>query len=204
MGHSTQSQASKTLGNDAGYYEGVQKRIMVVDDEPSILKSIKRSLAHSHYRIDTFSEPNQALTSAHHNAYDLVISDQRMPCMSGIELLTHLKCLQPECVTILLTGYSDNSTLLDAINKAHVYRFLTKPWHDEELVQLIADAIDYGEEQALTQRLADQARVNNGSMTRHRAYMRELEARYPGITRIERDENGAIVLTKYKQNGDAE
>lgn len=194
MGQSTRLQADSGLD----CYDSVQKRIMIVDDEPSILKSLKRSLAQCNYQIDSFSEPEQALASANHNAYDLVISDQRMPCMSGTELLTRLKFIQPECVTILLTGHSDSSTLMDAINKAHVYRFLTKPWNDDELIQLIADAICYGEEQTTTQRLADKARVNNGSMTRHRAYMRELEAKYPGITRVERDENGAIILNKNK------
>lgn len=195
MGQSTHFQADSGLE----CYDSVHKRVMIVDDEPSILKSLKRSLAQCDYQIDCFCDPDQALVSANHNAYDLVISDQRMPRMNGTELLTRLKCLQPECVTILLTGHSDSSTLMDAINKAHVYRFLTKPWNDEELIQLIADAICYGEEQTATQRLADKARVNNGSMTRHRAYMRELEAKYPGITRVERDENGAIILNKYKQ-----
>lgn len=180
-------------------YDSVQKRIMIVDDEPSILKSLKRCLSQCDYHIDSFSDPNQALASANHNAYDLVISDQRMPCLSGTELLTRLKCLQPDCVTILLTGHSDSSTLMDAINEAHVYRFLTKPWDDHALIQLIAEAIEFGEEQINTQRLADKARVNNGSMTRHRAYMRELEAKYPGITRVERDENGAIILSKYQK-----
>lgn len=180
-------------------YDNSQKRIMIVDDEPSILKSLKRCLSQLDYQIDCFSEPDQALASAAHNAYDIVISDQRMPCMSGTELLTRLKSLQPDCVTILLTGHSDSCALMDAINKAHVYRFMTKPWNDEELIHFIADAINYGEEQTTTQRLADKARVNNGSMTRHRAYMRELESKYPGITRVERDENGAIILNKYKQ-----
>lgn len=175
-----------------------QKRIMIVDDEPSILQSLERTLAKLHYNIDTFCDPSVALANARYHAYDLVISDQRMPRMTGTELISELQKIQPDCATILLTGHSDVCTLMDAINKAHVYRFLTKPWVNDDLLHLIEEAIGFAEEQSAVQRLADRARVTDGSMTRHRAYMRDLEAKYPGITRVERDENGAITLNKYK------
>lgn len=170
------------------------RRIMLVDDEESILKSAERCLAYDEYMISSFQSPQEALKSARHQAYDLVITDQRMPCMNGVELLTQINEVQPQCVGVILSGFSDSSTLLEAINQAHIYQFVCKPWVNEDFRLLVKKALSHAEQQCETQRLADQARVSSGSMTRHRAQLRELEAKYPGITRVERDENGAIVL----------
>lgn len=170
------------------------KHIMLVDDEESILKSAERCLAYDDYMITCFQSPKEALKSARHQAYDLIITDQRMPHMSGVELLTQINEVQPQSVGIILSGFSDSSMLLEAINQAHIYQFVCKPWINEDFRILIKKALAHAEQQSETQRLADEARVSSGSMTRHRAQLRELESKYPGITRVDRDENGAIVL----------
>lgn len=180
------------------YADEQRKRILLVDDEASILKSAERCLKNRHFIIDSFTCPQKALESARHTAYQLVITDQRMPIMSGVELLVHIARLQPECVGIILSGLCDSETLLDAINHTRIYRYLCKPWQDEELRNVVDAAIEHHNALYDTQRLADKARVNDGSMTKHRAYLRELEAKYPGITQVERDQNGAIVLHNQK------
>lgn len=168
-------------------------KILIVDDDESIILSLKRCIGNS-YHVDYFTSPLAALNSAKHTAYDLVISDQRMPSMDGIELLSKIKHLQPHCIPIILSGLQDPKILLKAINQAHIYHYLCKPWVNIELLNLIEEALDFGCKQAENLRLADKARVNSGSMTKHRAYLRDLESKYPGITNVERDENGAIVL----------
>ena len=168
-------------------------RILIVDDDESIILSLKRCIG-NHYNVDYFTSPLAALNSAKHTAYDLAISDQRMPSIDGVELLSKIKHLQPQCIAIILSGLQDPKTLLKAINEAHIYHYLCKPWENNELLNLIEEALDFGCKQAENLRLADKARVNSGSMTKHRAYLRDLESKYPGITNVERDENGAIVL----------
>lgn len=168
-------------------------KILIVDDEESILQSIKRCI-NDKYHVDYFLSPSAALSNAAHTAYDLVISDQRMPGIEGIDLLAKIKDIQPHCIAIILSGLKDSKTLLKAINQAHIYHYLCKPWDNKELLNLIENALDFGAEQVENERLADKARVNCGSMTKHRAYLRDLESKYPGITNVSRDESGAIII----------
>ena len=170
------------------------QRIMLVDDEPSILMSATRSLKAFPHQIDTFEDPREALAHAKHTAYNVVISDQRMPTISGIDLLTKIRALQPDCVTMILSGFTDSTALLEAINRAHIFQFICKPWIDDELISAVKQAFIISEKNYETRKMADRARVHDGSMTRHRACLRDLEARYPGITNVERDENGALLL----------
>lgn len=168
-------------------------KILIVDDEESILQSISRCIGENYY-VDYFLSPVAALASVKHTAYDLVISDQRMPGIEGIELLARIKKIQPHCIAMILSGLQDSKTLLKAINQAHIYHYLCKPWNNEDFLALIEQALDFGAQQAENERLADKARVNSGCMTKHRAYLRDLETKYPGITKVARDENGAIII----------
>jgi len=110
--------------------------ILIVDDEDSILNAFKRILADGDYEIHTASNGLEGLNKLHtaNRPYSLIISDQRMPVMNGVQFFTQAKDIFPDAVRILLTGYADTAAVIDAINKGGVHLYFTKPWHEEELL----------------------------------------------------------------------
>ena len=110
--------------------------ILIVDDEDSILNAFKRILAEGDYEIHTASNGLEGLNKLHtaNRPYSLIISDQRMPVMNGVQFFTQAKDIFPDAVRILLTGYADTAAVIDAINKGGVHLYFTKPWHEEELL----------------------------------------------------------------------
>ena len=119
--------------------------IMVVDDELSILKSIERLfIDDDSYEIVTTISPKQGLDilAKRKGQFDLVISDERMPEMSGSEFLALVREKQPTVMRILLTGYADQAATIRAINEAQVFRYVSKPWNSTELLAIVRDAIE--------------------------------------------------------------
>jgi putative nucleotidyltransferase with HDIG domain len=110
--------------------------ILIVDDEDSILNAFKRILADGDYEIHTASNGLEGLNKLHtaNRPYSLIISDQRMPEMNGVQFFTQAKDIFPDAVRILLTGYADTAAVIDAINKGGVHLYFTKPLHEEELL----------------------------------------------------------------------
>jgi putative nucleotidyltransferase with HDIG domain len=110
--------------------------ILIVDDDNSILNAFKRILADGDYEIHTASNGLEGLNKLHtaQRPYSLIISDQRMPEMNGVQFFTQAKDIFPDAVRILLTGYADTGAVTDAINKGGVHLYFTKPWHEEELL----------------------------------------------------------------------
>ena len=123
-----------------------QQAILLVDDEASILKAINRLLRNEGYIIKTATSGAEALQSirAGDVPVALIISDQRMPEMSGAQFLEQAKCLAPDAIRFLLTGYSDMTAVVEAVNKGEIHRYLTKPWNDDELLQAVRQALDHG------------------------------------------------------------
>lgn len=115
--------------------------ILIVDDEENIVKSLERTLR-SVGRVITTTNPLEALKILKSEPIQVIIADQRMPQMSGIELLTKVYEQFPDVVRIILTGYTDISDLMDAINSARIYRYLTKPWENKELQLIVSQAIE--------------------------------------------------------------
>lgn len=169
-------------------------RLMLVDDEPNVLKALNRCIARIDYEIEFYQEPAEALRRAQTCVFDLVISDYRMPHMNGVEFLKELRELQPDCARLILSGYTDLNALLAAINEVQIYRFVSKPWQETELRLVI--------EQALAQRdllrenrwLADQLREQRRLADRQSAELARLEAEHPGITRVRWTADGAIQM----------
>ena len=110
--------------------------ILIVDDEDSILNTFKRILADGDYEVHTANNGLEGLNKLHtaQRPYSLIISDQRMPLMSGVQFFTQAKDIFPDAVRILLTGYADTDAVIDAINQGGVHLYFTKPWHEEELL----------------------------------------------------------------------
>ena len=125
-------------------------RVMVVDDEPGILNAVRRmlkskastALSRFSFEVETFDSPQRALLRAEEATFAVVLSDYRMPEMSGIDFLRRIKELQPSAARLILSGYADQSVLTRAINEAHVQRFLSKPWDDDELRSSIVEALE--------------------------------------------------------------
>jgi two-component system probable response regulator PhcQ len=171
-------------------------RIMIVDDEPNILNALRRELTSIGYVVDVFSTTSEALQQGKHRQYDLVLSDYRMPQMNGVEFLNEFKTLQPQAVRMILSGYSDFSALLDAINQAEIFRFISKPWHSDELKANIAQALAHQAVLQENRRLADLVRSQKDLLDQHRSVLERLEAESPGITKVNWDEDGCIILAE--------
>ncbi|MCA9062790.1 MAG: response regulator [Planctomycetaceae bacterium] len=117
-------------------------KLLFVDDEVNILRSVVRLLRQCEYTVMTASTGEEALALLHEHEFAAVISDQRMPGLEGTELLERVHRIQPAAVRMILTGYADIDAAMDAINRGAVYRFLTKPWDDEQFRLTIAHAVE--------------------------------------------------------------
>lgn len=114
--------------------------LLLVDDEPNILTSLSRLLRRENYRILTAATCEEALTQLAEHQVGVIIIDQRMPGMSGTELLARARSMHPKTVRMVLSGYTALESLTEAINRGEIYKFLTKPWEDAELIQTVRDA----------------------------------------------------------------
>lgn len=121
---------------------GLKHTVLFVDDEPNILNSLCRIFRKEGLDILTAENGRQGLELINRNRVALVISDNRMPEMDGIEFLSHVKELSPDTVKIMLTGYADIKAVMEAINRDEVSRYITKPWNDHELVLAVRDGLE--------------------------------------------------------------
>ncbi|MBR7746656.1 EAL domain-containing protein [Undibacterium baiyunense] len=119
------------------------KRLLLVDDEKNILSALKRLLRLDGYEIFISQSGSEGLNILSQHKIDVIISDQRMPEMTGVEFLREAKRLYPDTVRIILSGYSEIRYVTDAVNEGAIYKFLSKPWDDEMLRQNIADAFQF-------------------------------------------------------------
>ena len=113
--------------------------ILFVDDEPRITNALK-AIFRKEYSVYTANSGVEALTLLDIEKVDVIVSDQRMPEMLGSELLAKVSSLYPQTMCILLTGFMDQKAIVDSINEAEVYRFINKPWNNEQIQQVVAEA----------------------------------------------------------------
>ena len=121
------------------------RTLLVVDDEPSILAALRRVLRREGYRILTAESGAGGLELLATNRVQVILSDQRMPEMTGTEFLSRVKELHPDTVRMVLTGYTDLDSVTKAVNGGAIYKFLSKPWDDGELREHIRDAFGHYE-----------------------------------------------------------
>jgi adenylate cyclase len=119
-------------------------KVLIVDDEPSNLRALGRLLARD-YTVVTAGGGAEATELILQHDFAAIISDQRMPGMTGIEFLIKAAQLRQQTVRLLLTGYTDIETLVDAINSGAVYQYLTKPWNNDDLLQTVRRALEHYE-----------------------------------------------------------
>lgn len=115
--------------------------ILIVDDEANVLQSLRRAFRREPYRVLTALSGPEGLEILQKEQVELIISDQRMPEMSGVQFLARAKELYPDTVRIILSGYTDASSVIEAINIGSVYKFVWKPWEDEALRVMVREAL---------------------------------------------------------------
>ena len=163
-------------------------KILIVDDEENILHSLKRLFRKEEYDILTAKSGEEGLEILDSHDIDLIISDLKMPLMNGVEFLAKAKERNPDALRIMLTGQADIKAMLDAIDQGEVYRFLLKPWNDDELRITIKQALEFyyvqKENKSLIRTVKRQDRI-----------LDELEKEHPGISSVRKDPDGTIVLS---------
>ncbi len=123
-----------------------KRTVLFVDDEEKILKSLKRGLLDEPYNILLATSGKEAIGILKREEVHIIVTDMRMPEMSGLELLRIVKEDYPGIVRIVLSGYTQVTTLLTAINQGEIFKFITKPWQlEEEFKPAIREAVEYYE-----------------------------------------------------------
>ena len=171
--------------------------IMIVDDEPNVISALQRTLFDEPYEIRTATSGEEALEGLATSKVKLVISDERMPGMDGAEFLSIVKVRYPETVRIMLTGYASLDAAMKAVNSGEVYRFFVKPWNDLELTMAIKSAIEKFDLETENRRLL--AMIRNQAVE-----LKVMERRQAGITRLEKDKCGNLLIPDFSDEEKAE
>jgi len=148
--------------------------VLFVDDEENILNALKRVLRRESYQIITAPSGPEGLKVLEEHEVQVVVSDQRMPEMSGTEFLTHVMERHPDAVRIILSGYTDVDTITDAINQGHIYKFLLKPWNEDALKMEISRALDYYELVNLNKSLHQRVLEQNEELKRYNETLEDM------------------------------
>ena len=163
--------------------------VLFVDDEPNILEALRRMLVDEPYDVRICSDPETALEQITAHAPEVVVADFYMPKMNGPALLRRVRDIDSSIVRIVLTGKPDVTAVLDAVQEGSVYRFILKPWDEDELRMSIAQAIDY-------HRLLCERNNLLREVSEHRETIENLEETHPGISKLPDRDGNAYVLTE--------
>lgn len=153
-----------------------QRRLLLVDDEPNILSALRRLLRGEGYQILTAHDGAAGLALLAEHPVDVIVSDQRMPGMVGADFLREAKQQYPETIRIMLSGYTELQSVTDAVNEGAIYKFLTKPWDDDQLRGHIAEAFRVKESADENQRLHLEVRSVNQELAAANRRMEQLLA----------------------------
>ena len=163
------------MSDSSGFLEpaadGVSATLLCVDDEQNILSALRRLFRHDDYRILTATSGEEGLKLLESELVDLVISDMRMPEMDGARFLERVSSLRPDTLRILLTGHADIASTIEAINRGRIFRYISKPWDDQDVRLIVRHALERKELErdkrrleALTQRQNEELRELNASL----------------------------------------
>ena len=161
--------------------------ILVIDDHESILDMLNAFLTRESFQVFCALSAEEALPILSHQNIDVIISDEKMPGLSGTEFLTIAKKKYPDIIRIILTGNANLDSAIRAINEGEVYRFFTKPCNMTDLTVTIRQALQQKDLMAENKRLLDIVRRQSQSIS-------AMEKQYPGIFKLNRDVNGSIII----------
>lgn len=134
----------------------MERHLLLVDDEPNVLSALRRSLRREGYVTWQAANGEEALQVLEHYPIDVVVSDQRMPLMTGAEFLARVSERWPHTVRLMLSGYNEGQAQIDNLYQGAAWKFLFKPWDDEVLRSNLRQAFELVETQALTRRLQEE------------------------------------------------
>jgi Response regulator receiver domain./PAS fold. len=143
----------------------ISRTILLVDDEVNIINALKRTLRPDGYSILTANNGEEGLALLAEHEVGVIISDQRMPHMTGVEFLRKVKLLYPKTLRIVLSGYTELESVTSAINEGAICKFLTKPWDDDLLRDNIREAFQYYEMEQENLRLSRELRSANEKLS---------------------------------------
>ena len=170
-------------------------RLMIVDDEENMLKALQRVCRNQkQWEIETFNDPQQALKRARTTSFDLFLSDYRMPQMNGAQFLSETKQMQPEAMRLILSGQTDRAGLLSAINEAEIFRFIDKPWQDDELLVILHQALGYRDILLENRILANQVREQQKELDQRKLALEKYKDKHPDLFKVEWAGDGSIML----------
>src|SRR4051812_46232993 len=146
---------------------GKQRRhtILVVDDEPDVVKSVQ-DLLRFDYKVLGTTRASEGIRLLEQEEVHVVMSDQRMPEMTGVQFLNRVRGEHPEAIRLLITGYADIKAVIDAINQGNVYRYITKPWEPDELLTIIRQAAEQYDLLVERRRLLAELQAKNKELTK--------------------------------------
>jgi signal transduction histidine kinase len=153
------------LAQSSGVNGKERKRhtLLVVDDEVDVLESVRHQF-HRSYRVLTSSTGSQAIELLKDNEVEVLLTDQRMPGMSGDVLLRQARQLRPETIRMLFTGYADIQAVINAVNEGHIFRYILKPWDTVELEGIIRQGIEQYDLLAERRRLIGELQAANARL----------------------------------------
>ena len=169
--------------------------VLCVDDEPNILSSLRRLLRANGYRVLLADSGAAALAVLQQESVDIIISDMRMPEMNGAQLLDKVRAGWPDTMRLLLTGYAEVQAIQDAINDGEIYRYITKPWVDADILLVVRHALE--------RRQLEQEKLRLEALTAHqnaelKVLNQSLEAKVEARTRMLKVEHDAVVAANQK------
>jgi two-component system, probable response regulator PhcQ len=164
--------------------------VLIVDDERDFLSSMRRLLRKEPYSLLFAENGREAIEVLQENQVSLVLADYLMPGMDGVELLKEVRLRYPRIITIMLTALSEIDVAMSAVNEAGVYKFLLKPVEPYSLKLTLQRALEFLD---LTRERDDLHLKFNA----HDAMLQKLEHDHPGITRVERDEEGCYIVDDF-------
>ena len=174
------------------------RRILLLDDEENVLAALSRSfrlIDHSgELTVEKFTSAKAALQRMSETVFDILIADYHMPEMDGVGFLRIAREMQPDAVRMMLSASAEFNTLLGAINDAEAFRFIAKPWTQQELEEAYKMACERRDQIHEEHRLADIASVKQGKLTEQEAELRRLEEQEPGITKVRWGKDGSVML----------
>ncbi len=167
-------------------------RLLIVDDEEIVLAALRATLVREGYQVVTAANAVQALTLLKEQTFSVIITDQQMPMVTGLELLAQVKQIQPDATRILITAVLSLNTVIDAINKGEIYRFVVKPWLREELLATIKNAVQRYELICKNAVLQATTLAMNDKLSKLNAALEEQVARVAEQNQKLEDLNGAL------------
>lgn len=170
-------------------------KIQLVDDEPNILSALRRLLRPQGWEVYTYDNVESALGGLVEHDFAVIVSDYQMPTADGVTYLQFAKQRQPDAMRLVLSAYGDRNSMIKAINQAEVYRYLSKPWDDYEVVASIKSAIDLYQLKVENRQLRNQVDAQKTLLRAREEELLRLEAENPGITRVERDTDGSVLIS---------